>query len=150
MRTLLALTFTFFAAQPSAASWGACTKWEKREGYSCIFNGRTSPEWVRQCTHQWDNGIACMPQNPNTLKGPCTKWYRAQDGVNYCSTGNRWERRWVRGCTERLLTEEFCSDSIDPNTIEHAPLEPIDENDPLRNPNRRPNRRPCAPGVICG
>ncbi|HEX4923418.1 MAG TPA: hypothetical protein VFV50_05010 [Bdellovibrionales bacterium] len=126
------------------AEYGPCTKWERRQGYSCVYNGRTSPEWIRQCFHQWDNTLACMPQDPNTLKGPCTKWVQAQD-IRTCSNGVRWERRWIRACTDRLQREEFCSDSIDPNTIGHDTVEPVDENDPRRNPNHDPRRRPRRP-----
>jgi hypothetical protein len=141
----LILVFSFLcAALPARAEYGPCTKWERREGYSCVFNGRTSPEWIRQCFHKFDNTIACMPQNPNALRGPCTKWYRADD-VRQCSNGIRFERRWVRGCTDRLQREEFCSDNIDPNTIHHEPVPPIDERDPLRNPNQNPSRRPGRP-----
>ncbi|MEQ1878388.1 MAG: hypothetical protein ABL958_17225 [Bdellovibrionia bacterium] len=150
MRILLSLVFTLVAALPAFASHGPCTKWEKKPSITCIFNGKSASEWVRQCFHQWDNTVACMQQDPNTLTGACTKWMQSEDGIRQCFNGLKWERRWVRGCTERLLVEQFCSDSIDPNTIKHPRLQPVDENDPTRNPNYRPGRRPCAPNTICG
>jgi hypothetical protein len=143
----VAILFTFLNGQSAKADYGPCTKWEKRFGYTCVFNERTAHEWVRQCFHIYDNTLACMPEgtDPNKLKNSCTRWVRA-NGVVTCSNGVRWERRWVRGCTDRLQSEEFCSDTIDPNTIGHKLVPPQNENDPRRNPNydpvRNPNRRP--------
>jgi hypothetical protein len=140
---MISLTTGLFFAFPSSspAQHGPCTKWEKRQGYTCIFNGRTTSEWIRQCFHIYDNTLACMPEDPNTLKGPCTAWVKAFD-LTTCSNGNRWERRWIRACTDRLLREEFCSDTIDPNTIGHNEVSVQEENDPLRNPNHDPRRNP--------
>lgn len=150
MRFLLIAALMWFATSTASANErGNCTRWEKRTGYSCVFNGRTAPQWVRQCSHQFDNTIACMQEDPNTLAGACTQWYQSQDGVRSCYNGIKWERRWVRGCTKALLNEEFCSDTINPNSLRHERLQPVNENDSTRNPNYRPVRKPCGPNRIC-
>jgi hypothetical protein len=99
-----------------------CTEWTLLSSYSCVFAGRSSALWARQCENVCqfrDYGPHCdldriwSLDDPNKLSRPCSKWVK-EFGMS-CSNPNtgRFEQKWVRVCQIGLATT-WCSDQ-DPN-----------------------------------
>ncbi|MCB0365926.1 MAG: hypothetical protein H6624_09390 [Bdellovibrionaceae bacterium] len=87
-----------------------CTDWKLKDGYSCIFAGKSGDIFVRQCFHKDDKQKVCVKEgtHPSDFANGCSEWVRVP-GVS-CSNGYDFEDKWVRSCDHSDLRQQICTD----------------------------------------
>lgn len=126
---LFALVLLTFGTQANASEY-KCTEWEKQDGISCIFAGRSADVFKRQCENAcWYNPVTrrgnmgpgcdqervCHPENPATFTSECSEWVKVRGVTCYDPNEESWEQKWQRACTVGIK-ESWCS-KANPNNL---------------------------------
>ncbi len=116
LRTFLSLVLLLSSFNAFSQGY-VCSKWKEQRGVNCVFAGKMTKIWGRQCenscsarlvNHQCDLERICLNNDPNELAAACSEWIK--DGSMAClnpATGGL-EQKWVRACKKNLKTS-WCS-----------------------------------------
>ena len=126
---LFVLVLITFGTNVTASEY-KCTEWEKQDGISCIFAGRSADVFKRQCENAcWNNPVirrgnlgpgcdqerVCYIESPATFSSECSEWVKVSGVSCFDPNKESWEQKWQRACTVGIK-ESWCS-RANPNNL---------------------------------